>query len=537
MAFEDKKISILIADDEETIRKGLSTAIPWQEHGVQVVGVAENGLQAYQKSLELNPDIIITDIQMPQMNGLEFIQKTKVALPNVHFIILSGYDDFAYAQTAIRSGVDAYLLKPVKAEVLLQEVELIKQKILNTLHTAFQNQESLAQAKKGTSILREQVYRRLSNGEYHSLSEINHDIKFSQITPLALPCTSIVFRFSLPDIADKNKFSREDTLLFKEAMRNVLEEISEGEDFIIYEDSQNEVDIVKTYQEDLVAFVEKFIMIMCNISELSFWAGIGSPATSLLEIANSHKQAQEAVEYHMYESESPVFSFENIEVGKEVDLPRPQRMQKLAEGVAKSDIITIENELDAFFKKILYIHMPPPKYVRGMCIYVMNDVLQYLSSILSSEVEIENVYWMQEIEELPTFSEIQLFMKEELINLSYSLQEQKNPRFPQAITEAILFVQENLYSRLRVEMIASHVHLSESHFSALFKKYMNISIREYILQRRIEKAKELLVEGNLTIFEIGEKLDYSDYRSFSRTFKRITGYTPTEYQKSIIENP
>lgn len=180
--------------------------------------------------------------------------------------------------------------------------------------------------------------------------------------------------------------------------------------------------------------------------------------------------------------------------------------------------------------------MPPPRYVRGMCSYLMGDVSKRVAALLPHDSPFASALWSGEMDELETFSEIRIFMLQTLIKVAHKIQKYKKAPIPPAVEAAREYIHSHVFSRLHVENVAEEVHLSKSHFTALFKKAVGVTVQDYILNCKLEKAKELLIEKKMTILEIADQLEYEDYRSFSRAFKRLTGYSPTEYQHNIT-NP
>ena len=169
---ENKNITLLIADDEASIRNGLSTVVPWEQFGVIIVGTVQNGEEAYDIIKKYQPDIVITDIRMPGMSGLELIEKVKQENILTNFIILSGYDDFEYAQKAIQLGAKNYFLKPIKIDDLVTEIQHLKETILQSGHinsfTAYLNMKSDP---------KEKFMKQLIKNEFHSYEQIKDEIQ------------------------------------------------------------------------------------------------------------------------------------------------------------------------------------------------------------------------------------------------------------------------------------------------------------------------------------------------------------------------
>lgn len=533
--FQSHPLTLLIADDEQAIRSGLANAVDWKKNNIQVLGLAKDGNETLKMIEEYHPDLVITDIRMPGCSGLEMIEQVRKKKLDVRFIILSGYEDFSFAQQAIRNGVNSYLLKPVKVETLLEEVERIRTDIEEERRSGEQNVAIHTVAHAAEPVVRQRFYAMLAQGEYHSVAEIENGAEAFSTPLIQCPSIAATFRFTLPLESDSNQFSRDDRYLFRTALRNVAEELADGKYHLeCFLDEKNEVGILLSPVDGVVDFLTKCIETMKSVSSAQIiTTGLGVEAQQILDIPASCRTSEEMAEYHLYQSSIKVFEAEKFAQQESVSAPRPPATQKMAEAVAANEEKVIKDELDRFFSLIMYIPMPPPRYVRGMCIYLLNDVSKRAAMLLQCEATQSFRSFNREVERIASIDDLKNYMRDSLCLLAASLQSEKKAFVPESIELAKTYIQKNVLSRLRVEDVAAYVHLSESYFSALFKKCVGITAGDYIFQCKIEKAKLLLREKSMTVLEIAEALEYSDYRSFSRAFKRFAGHSPTEYQQLI----
>lgn len=530
---QTETLSLLIADDEASIRDGLSRVIDWNAQHIRVIGTAKDGDEAFDRICRFHPDIVITDIKMPGCSGLDLVERVR-RIPGcqTHFILLSGYDDFAFAQRAIRSKIACYLLKPAKTDDLIAEVMRIRQEIRTQRASGERSRQEQRAARQGGAVLKEQFYARLAEGEFHSENDILRVADSIRLKPISCPCAAVVFRFTLPADAENGEFSKADVRLFKTAFRNVMEELSRPiRKTELYADHGNELGILISPAEHLQDFLSVFVNTMRDISRIDLSVGIGCPAQTLLDIAASCRAAAEVSEYSMYQSGTRFFDYETLVVHQTAVPPLPPEMKSLAEAVVRNDIPGIQRELDRFFEGIFYIPMPPPRYVRGMCSYLLGDVSKHAAEFLPCGVPVS--LFPNQLDGLETLPEIRSALLRELTRAARDIQKNKRACLPAAVEDAKSYIQEHVFSRMTVKDAAEHVHLSESYFTALFKKNVGITVQEYIRRCKLEKAKQLLVERSFSIFEISDRLEYKDYRSFYRAFKRFTGRTPTEFQQNM----
>lgn len=529
-------ISLLIADDEYTIRNGLSKALDWEKENIRLLGTAENGTEALAMIETMRPDLVITDIRMPGQTGLEIIAETRKKGIRSHFIILSGYDDFAYAQQAIENGVDAYLLKPVTVENLLPKLRQVCGQIRKERSSNAEDMAVYAAAHVARPALRHQFYSQLAQGEYHNAEEIHNGAGVLADDLIQCPCIAAVLRFTLPQEQDSAHFSRSEQYLFRTAIRNVTDELA-GSRYRLesFYEQINAVGLLISPPADAENFVQDCIHALKGISaNTKITAGLSLPADSLLELPAACQQARDLSEYHIYGTDTDIFTPQRFRDTTGAVPPRDCSLSAMTEYVIAGDEAGIEAELTKFFQKILYIPMPPPAYLRGMCAYLLNDVSKQAVNLLQCDGSLIRQIPHKQLEDCPSVAELRQFLKKRLLETSAELREKRGNQIPEVIEEAQKYIRNNVLSRLRVEDVAANIYLSESYFTALFKKYTGITVREFILQCKIEKSKELLLQKHLSILEIAESLEYSDYRSFSRAFKRFVGCSPTDYQQMLM---
>lgn len=524
------KVKLLIADDEASIRNGLSNVIAWEEYGIQLVGVAANGRQALEMMRASRPDIVITDIRMPHISGLELIELARKENAGTYFIILSGYDDFGYAQRAIRSQVSSYLLKPIKTTELVREMERACGVVAARRRQQAQWQENEFAVRRGTGMLQEHFYHRLARGEYHSEGEIQEAAAALGVVPLACPCVAIALRFTLPPQEGREHFGSEDALIFKAAIRNIVAELAQPKQLTYFSEENKTIGFLMEYPAEPTAFAKNCLHELKRLGSIGLSAGIGGVANALPEVEASCRQAYEAVEYHMYQSGENIFDAVQLAKNQGATPHQPPPMQNLAEAVIMGDVSRIEQELSSFFLSLFYIPMPPPRYVRGMCAYVLCDVDKRIPAHLKSNLPTLVNDWLRELEKQETFSAIQGYLRGLFFSIAQHLAATNAGEMANLMEQAKQYINSNLFTRLRARDVAAQVHMSESYLASMFKKHNGETLRGYILNSKLEKAKELLWDDSLTVFEIAEKLEYGDYRSFSRAFKRYFGQSPTEYR-------
>ncbi len=482
------QLKLIIVDDEPSILSGLKNAITWKDFGINVVGLASNGKQALDLILTHNPDIVITDICMPIMSGIELIENVKAQNLKIRFIIISGFDDFKYIKRAIQLGAQDYLLKPLHKEELLDLISHIRSSILN------QNNEKIFLKHEILSNLITTVGRE-QRQLYTSLN--NYGIQF--------PLTVCVLQKS------------ETTVRIEKYLQFIK---NEAFDFIQF--SNNQI-IIYYYKTNVTAFCST---ILNQFKEAHI--GIGNPAQDAQMVYNSYQSAKQYLEYKIYDIKSRLYTANLIQISKtnkSVQIDESFK-HKIYSAILNCNEQQLKLLIAEFMRIITYTNMPPPEYLRGVSINLMFSVCELMPN--SSNVDIKKTHaQLCEVESLEAFEcYIYTFFE------NYLLLIKSNKDTSPSIDVALEYINRNLTdTKLSLEEVANHVHLSKNYFTALFKEKTKQSFINYVLEKKMQYAKDKLQNSDMTIQQIANVLGYEESRSFHRAFKRVTGTSPAYYKK------
>lgn len=519
-----KQLNILIADDEASIRNGLSRAINWNEMDMRVVGTVANGIEALVLLATCSVDIIITDIRMPECDGLELIRQAKEIKPDCRFIIVSGYDDFKYAQTAIRYGVCSYLIKPIKKAELMDELQTLAKE---TNHHVDDHLLTV-----GADAMRHRFFQGLLKNEYRRSEEIRRILTELEIDLQMENSRIVVFLFVLPSEDEGGQFTQGDSIIFKVALKNMLNELmNEYHHFAFEYENDKVVLIINEQPGQFINYREictKSIQTVTQYINVQIYAGIGTHLDHLLFAFDSYKNAVEALAYSIYDNGSCVFDSTLLEA-----MPPP------ATGVEKLDIDAFIHTIligdldrlkmltDDFFLSLLYVEAPPPSFVRGTCTYLLIAVEKGLNEHLEPMCRLSGKDEQVILSGCRCFEAIRQFVLERFLDDTAHMSLYSSLKKDPVIEQAKKYIEQNITKKLLLDEVASYVHLSESYFATLFKEKTGKNYRTYVMEAKVSKAKELLVTSRYSVSEIANMLGYEDYRSFNRLFKNITGQTPS----------
>ena len=525
-------IKVLIADDEKKICRLINMLCDWNCFGMEVVGFAYNGPDAIELIKKLEPDILIIDIRMPGCDGIEVIEKARQMNLPLEIIIISGYADFSYAKAAISQGVSAYLLKPIKKTELEEALNHVKKNIIK------ERKKSEAGKKLCAYIEDENLKKRsdlifslpmsVSYGVGSEIESINKQYYYH----FEEGC----FQFFI--IRLHYSMKRYD----KKAMQKTIdgfERIIRGElsgvccDYeICIED--NKCYVLCNYTEEKEKEFRKIIRVIINklsakkfeMWKMTFSASLGKKVTSPIELWDSLESAQEALKEAVLEGCEKLLETPEFESEKDWSLIIGQFNTEFSRIIDLCD----ETLIDASVEKL-------------RCALIKEkDILgrDYINIITSLEVHAltkgssdnDEIAMFTEISELCTNLE-ELFANlteclKKIIHKSLQMQKE-NGRRPIRIAKQ--YMQNHYMEGINLEEVAGIVGFSAGYFSGLFKKEVGIGFAEYLIQLRMEKAKELLKGTNENIKDICTQVGYSDLKHFTASFKKYTGIKPGEFRK------
>lgn len=507
------KLTAIIADDEPSILKGIHDALQWEDLDITVTALAHDGAQALNLILEHNPDIAILDIKMPQLTGLEVIKKAKEAQSDTDFIILSGYDEFAYAQEAVRQGVRSYLLKPVNTDELYEEICRI----------------GSLRLKQGKALHKNEVditfFNDLIGNKILDSNDINYRLTVSDINLDAECCYVLVMEFTEDS---------PETLL--QLLSGAFSETRHK--FWQYSPSR----FVGIFNSGTLAPEEaasRCLRLITKETALVPFIGIGDIVPCLQQCSYSYNRALTALSYRLYGGKQRIFTPQIICNALPHLRPADIDYLPLVQAIVRKNLDDIRSYCTAFMDSLLYVTMPPPNYILSLCSaltsQIERDFTIFSHASLPKVIHNEELYQQRTLEDICQWL-IRTFCQ--LSEVTYSLYgyschaeiSDDTAEQNDIILAAQEYIQANIYSHIKLEDIAKQVHLSPSYFAIYFKNKTNINLRDYLLMQKMEYARQQLQKPGISVNDIAYDLGYSDYRSFSRAFKNFYGITPSDYQ-------
>lgn len=440
-------LNLIIADDEELERRAIKNIVLTRFKDTFTIYEAKNGREAIEISDKIKPDVVIMDIKMPGINGMEAIKEMRKFLKDGHFILLTAYDYFNYAKEAIEYGVKEYMLKPFKREELVKKLEF-----------AIEQAEAIRMKRRSEMELREKFYsmRPMIENElcygiiYNNLHTIEYRTHLDYLEMRLEAGYAIVLRFK--ELEESKKMNSLEHAELKMKIKEYAEEICKG--------FSNAIASYR-FTEDIVIFIE-------NKEE----------------------------EYQAY--------LDSLALGK-----------KIKEGIKVKFKYSISIGIGKSYKGIEKLYL---SYKEALC------VLQ------EEEKNMKVVHYedLDEEKKNPDYYSAEKLKEKTVLEPSGKEGSVDSPK--QIIPKAMQYIREKYNEDITLEEVASFVLVSPYYFSKLFKEFTGKNYVDYITEYRVQKAKEMIKKGELSIKEICFEVGYNDPNYFSRVFKKVEGVTPSEYK-------
>ncbi|WP_169086598.1 response regulator transcription factor [Paenibacillus sp. PL91] len=466
---------VLIVDDESWVIESLKDLVSWGQYGFEVVGQAASGSEALDAIRELNPDVVFTDIRMPEMNGLELIRLGKTMGLAIRFVVVSGYAEFAYAQKALSYGAAAYCLKPfdeieiggvlVKLKETLESTRPIREDMMQLLldDSGGRNQEKLLGMLEDQGILN-WIEQGIVPVVAIGLSELH--LPAGRVIKLITGTSKTAYLMSEEQAKG---------LLSKEAENNTEDILGIGFGKLLtdWREIRSAIE-----EADLAAY-------QCFI--------VGKPGVYTLPITRDTELKGLLAEIH-----TAIGSKDSEIVLRNLDR---------IDGLFREGALTIRHAFEVY----------------NLTISFLFDLGRKETILYSYEQLVRLFVNVNEM-----IAELKSLASQYVLQMSAQAPESKNQTFKPILQ----YVTENFRRDLSLQDLANQFFMNPSYISQLFKKEVGETFTAYVARLRVEQACELLERGSGTVSDIAEKIGYRDYFYFTRLFKKLTGQTPTQYRET-----
>lgn len=522
---------VLIVDDEKYVRLWIRNCVDWKAHGFNIAGEASDGAEALDKIRELKPRLVISDMDMPEMDGSRLIERANQIHPDILFVILSGYNEFEYMRSAVKNNAVDYLLKPVKAEEIIKVLQTVKSKLELTDK---QNEERLRAkmaVRENAELLREKFLLSLLHEKFFSLQEIRNKmdrlgISLSKSLFCVITVDAEIYLqegsvFSIADISSEVLLANNMTGYFIDTKSEIAGIISFNDDG--RESSGRVVDTCRQILDSINRFLNLKVVI-----------GVGDITSDVICLGASYKTAQKALELRLIHGGNSVLTFYNSPKNFDGEVLSLDDENQFLQYMMTSDFSMCERTVTRIYNRFTNTNKLNIETIKMVYYRLISLILKaiYDKGITPSYLALDEMDMFSAIKELNSLDQI----KDKLIfyirSLTISVPNSWNAG-NSAVEKAKSYIIENYAKEISLMDIANHVHVTPNYFCTLFKTETNQNLFDYIINLRIEKAKALLKDDALKTYEIGEMVGYKEPKYFCRVFKKSTGMSPSEFRKML----
>ena len=528
---------IMLVDDEEEVRTSMIKTMKWEEAGFVVVGDAENGKDALEKIEIYEPDVILTDIKMPYMDGLELARQVKENYPSTRIVVFSGFDDFEYAKQAIKCNVTEYILKPVNGE----ELTAILIKIRDSLNKEMEEKRSIETLresyKKNLPLLKEHFFLDLVHGKVDAdtIALKLQEFKLQNLigSSVVVACTEISLKQEKRNISSQYK---EELYLTLSVERCLEEKLSGIYEYVLFHSGGRIHMIIALKEAQSLSHLMVLLNHACKeckrIHDIDITVGLGEAYPEIEQAKRSYKEAKAALGYQKIMGKGSTIYIKDMEP---LNHRKPMEFLEENELIAaikfgnKEDILecihqifdkmeelklhTIEHQLNI----LSFIHM---------IVKLLNDTGIDTLKIFDNTVDLNDL-----IISLQDSNDFKRWLLQVCNKISDHIGTDRENVTQSIINSAKLLI-EKFYSDplLSVEVLCQHLHITPTYFSTIFKKETGQSYVSYLTRLRMEKAKEFIELSDEKTYVIARKVGYEDPNYFSYVFKKQFGVSPSRYR-------
>lgn len=539
---------LLIVDDEVIIRRGLCTVIDWKELGLELLPAAESAEEALERIPTEKPHIVLTDIRMPGMDGIQLSAEIKKLLPDTEVVILTGYDDFSYAQQALRGGVTDYLLKTSRPEEIMKAALKAKQNILDKWASV--KQDHLQQAALRRQLLERALQRGLQDDET-ARAQLYAWLVRSGVEPGAAAASAPPFGAAAPSSASASpagahaptapSFTAPKQVLLVAlsgwgdppiadlllgAGENILHELLP----CITLQTKDYVLLVLRIESGLTdqAGLAKALKRVTETLKCAAFAALGTLAHSEEELRDSYRAAREVFAFQGLLPAQGLYTPADIAARSGSRTVCTEKEEKELAAILMSDNATeLRHWVNQKVRAQLEDAAATPLSVQGYLQSMVISGYRWLERASSTQGDLMPP-------PLPTFEGDSKPEEDVFKALSAVM-----TRFHQGVEQgrygyvhkATAYIRENLHLPISLQQVAGYVHVNPNHFSEVFKRETGCTYLEFVTRERMNRAVEIVSETQTKVADVAKSVGYEDIKYFTQQFKKHTGQTPSEFRQ------
>lgn len=529
---ENDMLKVLIADDEERVCQLINRLIDWEDLHMEVVGMAANGIEAAEKVQELLPDILITDIRMPGCNGLELIQKVKEHNPHLEIIIISGYAQFSYAQTAMKYGVGDYLLKPINKKELTHTLEKLHQKIADRNRTEDHLENLMRRSESDRIKVKNNLIIDLLGDENMSISIDSLQKEYHlAVQPGIFQGFCLKLDYDITNLSDSAKkvvFEKAADIVLRNLKHICHEIVLNMKDGLGYGVMNYPVKAQEDVHRIMRDCLNQLIIQKSIFEDIEFTIALGTPEKDIGKLQDSLKRTKLLIQERILVGTGSLIEKMPNHVGMQDQNILEKYSRKMLKAVEL--LSAEEGEKAVMDLRTVVMNL---KNIRGFEIY---DLVTSAGGLFLTQTEYKNrkeelENFHRQCEQCGKAEQLFTYLSDLQNKVIQNIKEERENDALRPIRLAKQYIQNHYKEQISLEEVSAAVGLSAGYFSALFKKVEGEGFAKYLIHIRVEQAKILLRETNNSVSDICKEVGYNDLKHFTHTFEKATSLRPSAYRK------
>lgn len=493
--------NILVVDDEKWIRKSIVKKIDRHNKWISQIDEAEDGLDALNKLEENTYDILLTDVKMPIIDGLELARTVNKRFPNIHVVIISGYDEFKYVQQAIKIGVNDYLLKPVNED----ELNGLMKKIIHDIRN-----------DRSHGDIENTIYQLM-------MDDHNQEDRFYNI--IRRQYDGEFLAFAILYLEEKLKYRKEDI----KKLGNQENEI------LILNEKKNRIDLlIISSREENINFLLRMLKGYIDSLDIKYYMiSHMLMKKDYTSISKAYTSLNDLLIYIKLGDSNTCICSPNIVNDYSIDHYLLERQRCIINQIKLCDKDKLIKELKATVSYITSHHDLAQKNIKQLIFDLIYETLQFTASLENADDELMDMGYtlISEIDQCIFIDTIFEKLEKYTCYIIEKMSKEEVLSTEENIKNIIKYLMDNYYKDISLQFIEKKFYINASYFSHMFKKITGENFSSYLMKIRLEAAKKLLMNSDMKVRDITDRVGYTDTKHFSKLFKKYEGLSPIQYRK------
>ncbi|WP_379153698.1 response regulator [Paenibacillus sp. sgz5001063] len=549
--------TLVIVDDEPSVLNGLRNYVNWAAQGIELIGTADDGDAGLELIKELKPDIVLTDVQMPAMDGIRMAAEVRTVLPFAKIVFISGHNDADYLRSALQIHAVDYLLKPIRRKELAAVMGKVTESLDAEARERSRVKEMQVKLAQSLPLLREKFLLSVISDSIHP-AHIREKLEFLDL-PLLSASDYIIMVIMIDDVPQvMDTRSEQDKQLLSYTVLNIIQELIDKQMRGITFEKQpgeyvgilltpelkkgdtdeteetEELEEDQSPEQELLLLAESIRSNLRQWLKLSVTIGVGEGVSSLSELPSSYKQARGAADQKWYLGKNRILTMDKLETGDYLQYRYEAEWgERVLSALRSGDSERTLSELECIFAQLAQNRRHGSRYAQNVSLHLIlqsGQVMLELNGMTEEWEQKEMEAWKQVMRQ-ETMRDLLQYTAEYLQEVcEYSLLK-RSGKSSDVIERVRVLIRQRYAENLSAADIAGGVYLSPTYVRLLFKQETGETLFEYLTKVRIEQAKELLKNPQNKLYEVCYAVGYTDPSHFSKLFKKMTGSTPSAFRE------